>query len=230
MHEVMRMLAIRRLCIDLQLAPEAEPDLFGRNVKFEMPGALLWGQPSSSTPHKEDQRIWNIAEIHWQEIMLKALHIHYGTLGFPSPEILDGYTSTDPAALSRWYRRIEQTFRRPEHTQFWRLRRGRELDDGVYFISLYHVRRQVCDWMLWAYGYLIDLRFHPSAENEGDEIVQTLFKPMQRMLVQQGFPSLEGLPIEVTYERAHGALRAASIAEFFADVGIPLTSPAEPDE
>jgi hypothetical protein len=54
--------------------------------------------------------------------------------------------------------------------------------------------------------------------------------PMQRQLVQQGFPSLEGLPIEVTYERAHGVQRAAPIAEFFADVGIPLTLPDEPDE
>src|SRR5260370_27332129 len=160
------MLAIRRLCIDLQLARDAEPDFFGRNVQFEMPGALLWGQPSDSSPAEEEQRIWTIADLFWQEIMLKALHTYYGALGFPSPAVLDGYTSTDPAALSRWYRRLAQTFRQAEHTRFWRLRRGRELDDGVYFITLYHMRRQVCDWMLSAYGYLIDLRFHPSAEND----------------------------------------------------------------
>ncbi len=224
------MLAIRRLCIDLQLAPEAEPDLFGRHVQFEMPGALLWAEPSSPSPEEEEQRTWNMAEIFWQSIMLKALHTYYGTLGFPSPEVLDGYTSNDPAALSRWYRRLERTFRQAEHTRFWRLRRGRELDDGVYFINLYHMRRQVSDWMLWVYGYLIDLRFHPSAEIDGDEIVQTLFMPMQRLLVQQGFPSLEGLPIEVTYQREQGGQRTAPIAAFFADVGIPLTSPDEPHE
>jgi hypothetical protein len=225
------MLAIRQLCIDLQLAPEAEPDLFGRAVQFERSDLLLWGQTSDRSPAEREASTWAIAEINWLCAMLDALRAYYGMLGFPHFETIDGYLSRDPAALSRWYRRLEQVFKQQIHTQFWRLRRGRgrAVDDGTWFVTLYHPRRRAADWMVWEYGRLIDLRFHPTMAGEADELVEILFKTMQRRLVESGFPFLEGLPVQVTYEPGDLGQRSAPLSEFFSDVGIPLFSPDERD-
>jgi len=214
------MLSIRRLFIDQKLESSAEPNPLERAVQFEMPELLQWTKPARLSPSEEESYNWEIAELRWTEVIFQALRAYYGMLSVPPFEIIDGSTAYDRGALYHWQRQLVTHFKQENYTHIWRLRTGGIHNDGAYFISIYHPRRKVSDWLLWIYGRSLDLRFHPSAEEDADEMVETLFKPMQHFLEEGGFSVLEGLPIEVTYERDHLGLRSTPLSEFFDDVGI----------
>lgn len=217
------MIAIQRIKINLELALEAEPSSDPRSaVQFEPPAYKLWAEPRAIPDEEGKQYDREMAEIVWQEIMLESLRTYYGELGFPPYETLSNYTSQDPAAMAHWYRKLESTLKHYTHTYFWRLKDEKRFGDGMYIASLYHQGRKASDWMLWDYGRFLEVRFHPSAGHDADGLVENLFKPMHRHLVRGGFPSLEGLPIEVSYALQQAGPRSRPLHEFFTDVGIPL--------